>query len=565
MCAGVALALVVPARAARAWSIGSPIDEVGCHEPITAEALREARTTVSTAPAITPTRDEAALFADVEFLPPDDLRGDLAGMSLLLGMRDNDVKDNDPTDSLNIVTLQGDPDKQEEHCVRAAADDYSAGTASALAACRAFIVRRATEALDGLGADGTVDPSIRVPLTFYAGIRGRATPMLPLFYVRIGQAVHALEDGFPHTYRTPDGMKVTVVLNWIDFVGNDFQPPRDGPPHRVELDHCGNPDPLIQRNVTLATRAARELLEAALDPSLSRDAKIARFGEVTERYLSFQDGCTADNDWCDAPEADVKDPGGPLGCSAGGAGASWGLAVLIALALVRRRRAIEIGLAFAMCAGPARADDPPSPPPPPATATPTTATVPVVLPVDPVAQTKEPGRDEKTPTAADIVKVREDKQLGSRWGVAASAGVSVDRAAAVGELGMRYRLNERWLVGVDLGWNPWITTAPRRMTDGVFTAAATLVRRFPMKFDRVNLRSSLHLGTSTLLFDVYGAPRYSTGPYAAISLLGIDYDLGGSVRIVVDPAEIAIPMPEVGQLPLWYEQFRFMIGVQYGS
>ena len=49
------------------------------------------------------------------------------------------------------------------------------------------------------------------------------------------------------------------------------------------------------------------------------------------------------------------------------------------------------------------------------------------------------------------------------------------------------------------------------------------IRRYPMAFDRVNLRSSLHLGTSTLLFDVYGAPRYSTGPYAAVSLLGIDY------------------------------------------
>ena len=95
--------------------------------------------------------------------------------------------------------------------------------------------------------------------------------------------------------------------------------------------------------------------------------------------------------------------------------------------------------------------------------------------------------------------------------------------------------------------------------------AATLIRRFPMKFDRVNLRSSVHLGVSTLLFDVYGAPMYSTGPYAAISPLGIDYDLGGSVRLVIDPVEFAIPVPLVGQLPLYYEQFRFMIGLQFGS
>ena len=34
-----ALALVVPADAAHAWSIGSQLNETGCHEPITAEAL----------------------------------------------------------------------------------------------------------------------------------------------------------------------------------------------------------------------------------------------------------------------------------------------------------------------------------------------------------------------------------------------------------------------------------------------------------------------------------------------------------------------------------------------
>ncbi|HTJ43489.1 MAG TPA: hypothetical protein VL463_15400 [Kofleriaceae bacterium] len=546
-------------RAAHAWSIGSPIDEVGCHEPITSEAFRQARAMVATAPVLVPTRDEAALFADVEFLPDADMRSDLAGMSLLLGMRDNDVKDNDPLDALDIVSLQGDPKTQEEHCIRGAADDFADGERRSLESCRAFIVRRATEALDGLAADGTVDPSVRVQLTFYTGIRGRVSPSLPLFYVRIGQALHAIEDGFPHTYRTADGMRVTTVLNWIDFVGTDFQPPRDGPPHRVELDHCGNQDPTVQRNVRLATQAARDLLIAALDPSLSRDAKIARFTAITDTYLTFQDGCSADNDWCSPPEASVQDPSGPTGCSAAGAGSSWLCAALIAVVIARRRRglAIEIGLVFSIVAASAiaRADDPPQPPAP----------VPVALPVNPNSTVTEPGRDVKTPTADEIEQVREDKKLGTRWGFAISAGLSVDRLAGVATIAGRWRLNEKWLFGVDLGWNPWITTAPRRMTDGVFTAAATVIRRYPMRFDRVNLRTSVHVGTSTLLFDLYGAPKYSTGPYAAVSLLGIDYDLGGSVRLVIDPAEIAVPVPEVGQLPLWYEQFRFMIGVQYGS
>jgi hypothetical protein len=100
---------------------------------------------------------------------------------------------------------------------------------------------------------------------------------------------------------------------------------------------------------------------------------------------------------------------------------------------------------------------------------------------------------------------------------------------------------------------------------GVATLAATLIRRFPMRFDRVNLRTSLHAGTSTLLFDVYGAPKYSTGPYVAFSPLGLDYDLGKAVRIVLDPMEMALPVPLLGQLPLYYEQFRFVIGIQIGS
>jgi hypothetical protein len=103
------------------------------------------------------------------------------------------------------------------------------------------------------------------------------------------------------------------------------------------------------------------------------------------------------------------------------------------------------------------------------------------------------------------------------------------------------------------------------MRTGVATVSGAVTRRFPMRFDRVNLRTTLHLGVSTLLFDVYGAPQYSTGPYVAFSPLGIDYDLGHSVRIVWDPMEMALPMPLVAQIPLYYEQFRMMIGLQIGG
>jgi len=559
----VALALCLPPRTADAWAIGSQLNETGCHEPITAEALRIARKTYATAPVLVPTRDEAALIDDVLFSPPVDFRRDLAGMTLLLGVRDNDLKGIDPLSSLDLIQVHGNPTTQEEHCIRGPSDDGVDGDQRALDACRAFIRETATTALDGLDAAGMVDPAIRIPFDLYVALAGHVTPALPLFYVKMGAAMHALEDGFAHTYRTADGMAVTVVLNWIDLVANGgYDETRDGPPHRAELDHCWQPDAILARNYALATQAAGELLSVALDPALTRDAKILQFDVVTARYLTYQPSCTIANHYCDAPEALVTSST-PGGCDASGRGATGMLLVVVgALWWLARRRSLAAGSVVAVAlvctlASRARADDDQIPSPPRA------AVAVVVEPEAPV--TTEPNRDMKTITAAEVVSVRKDKELGNAFGFAASFGASIDRAAAAGTIGLRYRLNENWLVGVDAGWNPWITTAPIKERSGVAMAYATLIRRFPMRFDRVNLRTSLHLGVSTLLFDVYGAPIYSTGPYIALCPLGIDYDLGGAVRLVIDPVEFALPVPLVGQLPLYYEQVRFMVGLQFGS
>jgi hypothetical protein len=573
LAAVLAITAVRPPPEAHAWAIGSQLDETGCHEPITAAALRAVRARFDTAPVIPPSRDEAALIADAVFAPPPDLVDDLAGMALLFGVRDNDLKGIDPLSSLDLIQVHGNPQTQDEHCIRGPGDDGDTGDAAAIAACRAFIASTATAALDGLDATGRVDPERRTELALYVAIRGRVTPMLPLFYVKIGAAMHALEDGFPHTYRTADGTRITTVLNWIDLVSGHYDEPRDGPGHRAELDRCWDAsDPTIHRNYDLAVQAATDLLATALDPGLSRDQKVQQFDAVTARYLAYEPGCTADNRWCDPSEAHVSNS---LACNASGRSPALAsvLAPVLAALIVRRRRrrrrhdgrarAIAVGcatLALAIGAAPARADDPPQPAPPsPETAPPPAATEPVT------PDGKEPGRDVKTPTPQETAKIRADKQLGSPWGVTATAGASIDRAAGVASVGVRYRLRETWLVGLDASWNPWITTSPMTAHAGVATLAGTLIRRFPMKFDRVNLRSSLHLGASTLLFDVFGAPKYSTGPYGAISVLGLDYDLGGSVRIVCDPMEIALPVPLLGQLPLYYEQFRFVIGVQFGA
>ena len=559
-------------REARAWAIGSQINETGCHEPISAEALRIARASLTTAPKLTPTTDEAALIDDVLFSAPADFVPDLAGMTLLLGVRDNDLKGIDPLSSLDLVQVHGNPTTQDEHCIRAGADEGAAGDQAALDACRAFIHDRVTAALDGLDANGKVAADSRIPFTLYVGVGGRVQPALPKFYIEIAAGMHAFEDGFTHAWRTSDGMKVTVVSNWIDIVdGVGYDESRDGPQHSAPLDHCWHADPLIKRNYDLAVQASTELLTVALDPALTRDQKIAGVDAVTAKWLTYQPGCTFENQWCDAPEKKVVDSN-PVGCNAGGGGATGWAALLLVGMIVpwRRRRLAAVALATIGGLATASADVPatPAPGPAPAPSAPAVPVEPKVAP-DPTkpvqaAQT-EPGRDVKTPTVAEVQSVRADKELGSAFGFAFAFGGSIDRPAAAATIAARYRISERWIVGIDAGWNPWITTSPLKERTGVATLAATVIRRFPLKFDRVNLRSSLHVGASTLLFDVYGAPMYSTGPFFAICPLGIDYDLGGAVRLVIDPVEFAMPIPLVGQLPLYYEQFRFMIGLQIGG
>ena len=563
LAAGIVLCSL--ARTAQAWSIGYPLDSTGCHEPITADALRNVRMLLSTAPPITPTRDEAAMIDEVQFTPPDDFTGDLAGMALLLGVRDNDVKGQNIVSSLDLTEVHGNPMNQDEHCIRAATDDGPPGQQSAMAACRTFIRDRATQALDGLDAAGAVDRNNRIPLDVFLQISGSRSPELPLFYVRMGQALHALEDGFTHTYRNADGTRVTVVLNWIEWVTGNLDEPRDGPPHLAALDHCTNTDPLIQRNLRLATLAATELLTAALDPALTREQKIAEFDAITTRYLSVQEGCNADNNWCDAAEAKVNDIS-RCGCGVDGRrGSPWaGLPlafVALVLALGRRRAAVAALLLGALVTQ-AHAQTPP-PGSPAAPAVPAQPTKPGD--VQKAEEGKEPGRDAKTPTVSEIASVREDKRLGPPWGVAVSLGASVDRLAGVGRVGVRYRINEQWLIGLDGEWNPWITTSPVRFRSGSLNFAAVGILRFPMKFDRVNLRTTLRAGTATMLFDVFGAQKWSTGPFLGLCPLGLDIDLGGALRLVIDPAEFAIPIPVVSPLPLYYEQFRIMIGLQYGS
>lgn len=507
---GIPLVLSLVSTEARAYQAESAVTSP-CHEAMTMRALARFRASGGPAPLIAPTSDERALLDDLQTDVPDD---DLARGALVIGVRDNDFKDLDPTDTTRLAHVHADPSSQREHCLRAPADDEPDGTEKALAACRGYIRERFELALAGLDEAGAVDPKRRVALPLRLDFRGRVVADLPATWVHLGQAMHALQDGFSHSYRTSDQKRVTVLLNYVDTL-DDPEPSRDGPSHKGKLDACEDLDALRTTRLAVAEDASAKLLAAALSPGTT-DERRARLEALLDDVLAYEPGCTAANHWCDAPEEKYEDPS----CACTAAGAPGGTAALAAAllagaAVVRRRR--RLGVA---------------------------AAVPAML----LALAPSEARAEE----------------GGPWGAYAAGGGAIDQGAFNASLGGRRLLSPRWIVGADVEWNPWWSVNTRRVRPGTLNAYGTVIRRYDTRDPDWKLRTSLHLGTSTLLFDLFEAPKGTTGPYLGVNFLGLEIDLGKRWVLVVDPADFAVSVPQMKGTPLVYRQYRFTVGIQWG-
>jgi MYXO-CTERM domain-containing protein len=582
--ASLGAAILCTSDHASAFSIETSIT-AGCHEAITASALRNVRAIVPNAPPIVPDANELALIDDLPFTLDDDLR-DLGSASLIIGARDNDIKGYGVISIDEISQIQGDPLTQHEHCLRSTGEDEPGGTENALLDCKEFIRDRVRRAMDGLDAAGAPDPRLRVELPLVLSVRGLVSASLPVFYVRMGQALHALEDGFAHTLRTSDGLRVTAALNYIELANATLDEQRDGPPHEAQLDRCDDPDEIRTRNHHLAITASTEMLQAALDPSLDRVQKERVVDQVLNRYLSFEPGCNFANGWCNAPE--IALPAAGCGCvvagTSGGSGALGVGLMALMLAVVRRaakraRRvralAIAPALAFAalVAASPsnalaAPADTAAAAPIAPAaaptalTAAEVKANARVDAPVAPAPKVGETPRVvARLVTKDEATKERAERDRSS-FSLYFAASGAVDKPAIAGEIAARWQLNESWVLGLDAEFNPYYGIQSKTFRMGSFNGYATLIRRYPMRFESVNLRSTAHLGTSVLLMDLYGAPRGSTGIFLGISPLGVEFKVSRAVYIVVDPINLAVAAPQLAATPFVYQQYRFTIGVE---
>lgn len=538
LAAGLAGWLIVPAAAAKAYTIASAISD-NCHEQITSEALRSVRGQLSTAGPLKANADERALINDLTFDAPSDL-DDLAGVTLLLAVRDNDLKGRHAADLSQLALVHGDPDGQREHCLRQPDHQGPNGSRDAVEACRGFIRERFAQALDGLDEASQPDLGKRTELPVYLALRHRVKPKLPTFYVRIGQALHTIEDSFTHTYRSEDGMRITVVTNWIHEVEDKLDEEQDGPPHRGELDACKNLDDLRKQRKELATQAATETLHTALDPSLSRAQKMQALDALLDKYLSYEPGCTYDNDWCDAPERSYQNTN-PFKCALPDPRGDVSTFVLFGLLLLGlwRRRALAAVLLALSC----------------------TWALPTLVQAEDRA---------KTGSAHTRRQQADGNGNELMLGGYAGASGSVDHGALAFALGGRLRVHKNWIVGLDAEWNPFISD-PRVVynTDhfrpGVFNGYATAIFRIPLSNEDFNLRSTAHLGFSTMVMDLYGAPAGSTGIFAALSPLGLEWKMARVPYLVIQPLGIALPVPQLSGVPFMYAQYRFTIGVElYG-
>jgi hypothetical protein len=559
-------------KSADAYTI-STIVTAGCHENVTTDAFLAVRNdpdpanaaiAAAAAPLLADGNDQA-LIDDLEFTPADGMT-DLGGATLLVGVRDNDLKGRDSMDLSQLPLVHGDPGAQREHCLRGANELEPDGSKTAVDECRAFILERVAQALDGLDPNGTPDPTNRTSLPLYLALRHGVNALLPTYYVRMGQAIHAVEDSFTHTYRTALGMQITVVMDWVDKANGNWVEKTNGPPHSSEMDRCDIVDPNDVRTQrrTLATAAATAVLRTTLDPSQTNDQKMAAVGAILDQYLTYSPGCTFDNNWCDAPEHKLGNAS-LLGCSVGGPGnrsAALGLAVLLGLLALlrraRRRRRAMVGMTLLFIASllPSRAFAQPEAAQPGFEATAAAAVAaaeekhapppPVTTPV------KEPGPKDPSKMA-----------LGAYLGGSGSYAYS---AAAV-TLGARLRFSKHWTFGLDAEWNPWIAINGRTaVRAGAFNGYGTVILRLPLAYEKFNLRTTANLGFSRLLIDLYGAPKGSTGIYAGISPLGLEWKVSRLLFVIINPLNFAMPAPQLSGVPLTYSQYRVTIGLEiYGG
>jgi hypothetical protein len=529
-----ALALLCAAPA-NAWQIEDPIHQP-CHERLSQAALTRTGYVKTPEPLA---GDDARLRDNLEF---DASRYDanIYALSLVIGVRNADTHGGADFSFGNNASAANADDDQRAHCLRSKSQDGPEGDAAAIADCRSWIESLYWQALGSLDADGNVSPEARTDATVATEFQGSVSYPLSSFYYFAGRAIHAVQDSFTHSFRSPDGRHIRHVFNWSDQVSCTLDEGRDGHGHETVLDDCKDGDPSEAERFELATQASAELLTALTLKGSPAD-RADRITAFLESWMSYEPDCTLENRYCESPvydwlkHSDRSDQhicDGPLGCQSASPSRSplapsRGLLVASALGLaalgLRRRR----GIAATLLAG-------------------------ALLLSPHVASAQERGDDNPAP--------REPRKVGGPR-IEARASLSVDNPAYAFGLAGLYGF-KRADVGVFAELNPWYSIERRRMSLGATNFGVLGHYLHPLRHDLV-LRFGLGVGISMLNADMLGVNAGNLGVFLNVRAMGLIWEFADGVALTADPLDIALPAPGLTGWPILFTQHRTSLGLQF--
>lgn len=327
--ASVVALLGVP-DGAWAFSIGTSVSQ-RCHEKITGKAI--ARSNVDKPEGWIrswPQQDaswlKVARWLEEEGLiePKDDDRWRLLQVSMFLGARYPDQRGFGLTDLQGLREIHLSGNDQSAHALRAPDQDGQDGDRLALESARALIrelVAGARSAVDPWSMAGHMR-AVSVWVEFYGDVD--VVVWEPAF--SMAKALHALQDSFAHTYRSPDLGRVYAVCNFVEAIAGKYDERRDGPRHSVYTDDCDQPD--VEPLKEAAVLASTDLFNAGLVYMQSGDMRAV--DDVLDRWLTLEPGCGFDAGYCDTPWAAVarRNETHAFGCSHASTG-SPGIGVVI--------------------------------------------------------------------------------------------------------------------------------------------------------------------------------------------------------------------------------------------
>lgn len=332
---GLCLSVSSSTRSALGYSIHSGLTE-GCHERITSQAFRGAIPQLMLGDDIVLPQSEAwqkvadRLLMNVDLssirsdLDPDYFK--LTFVSALLGVRSPDTEGHAVTNFSSLRQIHADPsaEGQYAHALRGPDDDGPGGDLAAIEGTRAQILALVSQIGESLREKSPEEQIITVQLyfDFYGLIEIEVWEPAYL----MGRALHALQDSFAHTIRSDDLKRILHVLNYVDAITGDLDESIDGLPHSDAMDQCdGETEPVADTAV---------LASAALITSMNQAVVIGDVSpviDVLDEWVTYEPGCTIVNNYCDSPWVDVarKDQTGPyleelIGCQSGSQSGSQG-------------------------------------------------------------------------------------------------------------------------------------------------------------------------------------------------------------------------------------------------